>query len=166
MPFKTFSAWLFDGNINSPIPTEPNILKYDSPITATYMISIFMKCPKLNYQLNTHLNNINLRYIDKRELFLFIKECVQKYGVKRHHLCYHTFNRKTKLFNLFRNKYPNLKRYEIQFMCDKIDCSKDKDNIYQSLGIDKTKRTKIKIIKNKISLNDFLNNFTIMELEE
>jgi hypothetical protein len=165
MPFKTFSNWLFDNDINSPIPTEPNILKYDSPITATYMISIFMKCPKLNYYLNTHLNNINLRYIDKQELFLFIKSCVQKFGVKRYQLCYKNWNRKTKLFNIFKQKFPNLKNYEIQFVCDKIDNSKDKDKVYQSLGLEKPKRTKIKITKNKVSLNDFLNNFVIMELE-
>lgn len=165
MPFKTFSNWLFDNNINSPIPTEPDILKYDSPITATYMISIFMKCPKLNYQLNTYLNNINLRYIDKRELFLFIKRCVQKYDIKRYQLCYKSFSaRKTKLFDLFQNKFSHLKKYEIQYLCDKIDSSKEKDEIYQSLGLEKPKRIKIKTTKKKISLNDFLNNFTIVEV--
>lgn len=166
MPFKAFSNWLFDNNINSPIPTEPDILKYDSPITATYVISIFMKCPKLNYQLNTYLNNINLRYIDKRELFLFIKRCVQKYDVKRYQLCYRPYSaRKTKLFDLLQTKFSNLKKYEIQYLCDKIDNLKEKDEIYQSLGLEKPKRIKIKTTKKKISLNDFLNNFTIVEVE-
>ncbi len=125
--YKIFLDWLFDNN-NSEIPIE--ILKYNSYITSTYIISIFMKCPKLNYYLNKYLNNMSLRYIDKKELLLFIKECTQKYKVKRYQIVYKNWNRKTKLFNIFKQKFPNLKNYEIGLICEKIDNSKEKDNIY------------------------------------
>ena len=49
-------------------------MKYNSPITATYVISMFLTNGPLNHYLDSYFNNINLRYLDKKELFGFIKE--------------------------------------------------------------------------------------------
>jgi hypothetical protein len=50
MPFKTYLNWLFDGREDTPIPEPvtdkdgkvivPDIMKYNSPITHTYAISL------------------------------------------------------------------------------------------------------------------------------
>lgn len=173
MPFQIFMGWLFDGNPNSPIP-EPDpdngiidILKYNSPITHTYIISLFMKCGSFNYYLNEHFNNINLRYIDKSELFYFIKKQVYERNIKRYQLYYIKRTRKSKLFDIIRERMLYLKNDDISLICDRIDSSEEKEKIYTSLGIEKPKRERVKNkkIKNIISLNEFLSeNFNIMEI--
>ena len=80
MPFKTFNTWLFDGNQSSPIPKD--ILKYNSPISHTYVISLFLKNGTLNNYLDKYFNDLNLRYLTKEELFRFIKKCVLDFKIK------------------------------------------------------------------------------------
>ena len=49
MPFKAFNSWLFDGNIKTPIPKAKDgvdVLKYNSPITHTFVISLFLRILK------------------------------------------------------------------------------------------------------------------------
>lgn len=175
MPFKTFNNWLFDGNIKSEIPKPdpennvPDILKYNSPISSTYAISLFLKCGRFNHYLDKYFNNINLRYIDKREMFHYIKEQVCKMKIKRYQIYYTRRTRKTKLFEILRDKLPYLKDNDISSICNKVDASDKKDDIYNSIGITKPKREKFKKKKikerNKISLNDFLREtFTIMDV--
>jgi len=79
-PYQVFNKWLFDGNRSSPIPepkftTEgkvsvPDILKYNSPITHTFALRLFMRNGPLNYYLNKYFNDINVRYLSREELFL------------------------------------------------------------------------------------------------
>ena len=86
MPYRTFTSWLFDGSRSSEFPEPkyddsgkeiiPDLLKYNSPITVTYAISMFLKNGPLNYYLDNYFNNINLRYMDKKDVFIFIKKCV------------------------------------------------------------------------------------------
>lgn len=170
--FKVFMNWLFDGNINSQIPKEdlknniPDILSYKSPITCTYVINLFIKCLKINNYLDEYFNNINLRYLDKKELFYFIKELVIKNNIKRYQLHYTIYKPKNKLYDLLREKIPYLKNDEILLLCDKIDKLENKDDIYNSLGIIEPKKEKIKKINQEtISLKDFINrNFSILKI--
>jgi len=171
MPFKTFHGWLFDGSKTSPLPkaTEKvDILKYNSPITHTYVISMFPKHGALNYYLNTYFNNINVRYLEKEELFKFIKKCVLDFRVKRSDVTYFPYKRTTKLFNKLREKFPEFKNNEINDICKMIDSSKDKTKIYESLNLEKPKKMKLgkkKTQKGKISLKQFLDrNFSILNV--
>ena len=169
MPFKTFHTWLFDGSRTSPIPkaTEKiDILKYNSPITHTYLISMFPTHGALNHYLNTYFNNINLRYLEKEDLFKFIKKCVLDFRVKRKDVTYFPYKRQSKLFNVLREKLPQFKNHEISKICKLIDESSDKDTIYEGLNIEKPKKKKIRSKKKqtgKISLKKFLDtNFSIL----
>jgi hypothetical protein len=171
MPFKTFHTWLFDGSRTSPIPkaTEKvDILKYNSPITHTYVISMFAKHGPLNYYLNTYFNNISLRYLEKEELFKFIKKCVLDFRVRKTDVVYFPYKRHTKLFETLREKFPQFKNFEILQICKNIDESDEKDLIYQSLNIEKPvkkKMTKKAKLKGKISLKMFLErNFSILNI--
>jgi hypothetical protein len=172
MPYKTFHNWLFDGSKNSPIPeaTEKvDLLKYNSPITNTYLIKIFLKNGSLNHYLNTYFNNIGLRYMEKEDLFKFIKKCVLDFRVRRKDIIYFPYKRKTKLFEVLREKVPEFKNNDISLLCKLIDVSKEKDMIYQSLNIDKPKKIKLgkkKIKKGKVSLDKFLNeNFSMLSIK-
>ena len=177
--YKTYNNWLFDGSRTSPIPkprsTEdgkvivPDILKYNSPITHTYAIKLFMHNPKLNFYLNDVFNNIGLRYLEKEELFYFLKKCVIDFRISRRSLYWTKYNNKTTLFNTLRKTNPTLKNDDIDLLCDIINKSENSENIYVAIGLDKPKKKKLKTKKkqkkSKISLQDFLElNFSIMEM--
>ena len=159
MPFKTFNTWLFDGNIKTPIPTSKDILKYNSPITHTFVVSLFLRSGKLNHYLNTYFNDINLRYIPKEELFYFIKKCVIDFRVKKRDIVYYPRKAKNKLYDKLREKTAVLKNGDVSLLCDIINKSEDKDMVYQTLDIEKPKKQRIKKRKTKakkITLQKFL----------
>jgi len=170
MPFKTFNTWLFDGSRTSPLPPRKegvDILKYNSPITHTYAISMFMRNGPLNRYLNEYFNNMGLRYLSKEELFLFLKQCVIDFRVQRRDVVFYPYHRKSKLHQILREKLAQLKNDDISLLCDIIDKSEDKDLIYHSLGIEKVKKEKLKkkeTKKKKISAANFLKqNFSIID---
>ena len=170
--FKTFFNWVFDGNIKSPIPRGeniPGILKYNSPITSTYVISLFLNNGPLNFYLDSYFNNINLRYIDKEELLFFIKKCVIDFKVQRKNIPFVQYKKNTKLFDSLRAKIPIIKNYDVSLLCDLVEKSPDAERIYSSLGIDKPKKKKLTSVKQKnegkTSLQDFLSrNFSVIKI--
>ena len=170
MPFKTFNNWLFDGNLKSEIPDKSNLLKYNSPITPTYVINMFITNGKLNHYLNQYFNNIGLRYLDKEEFFKFVKKCVHDFKIQRNSLPYiQSYKRNSQLFEKLKKKIPILKPGDISLLCDIIDKMEDKDIIYNSLGLQKVEKTKTKENKQKkigLKLDDFLDNFKIMRVNK
>lgn len=184
MPYRTFYNWLFDGSRTSEIPKPqsdsdgkvitPDILKYNSPITNSFLISMFLKKGPLNHFLNETFNNINLYYMDKAEIMKFIKKCVFDFKVSRREITYVPFYRKQdKLMKKLRNRFPTLKPEELQMLADSINDSGDKERIYQTLGIEMPKKKKIRLSKKsngkqkkakKITEKEFLEkNFSIVE---
>lgn len=173
-PYKLFQTWLFDGNLKTPIPEPEVLLKYNSPITHKYLLSMFMKHAQLNHYLDQFINNYNFAIIEREEAFKFVKQCVHKFKVRRNMLHYSPYpERKGKLFLKLKNKIPYLKDDDISALCEIIDNSDDKDIIHSSLGIDNPKKQKIRVKKSKeknkgkkISLKDYLEkNFKIMGAE-
>ena len=164
--FQLYYDWLFDGNIKSEIPEE--ILKSTSPINNKYVISVFINNLKLNLYLNIYFNNINLWYLEKEDLFIFLKKCVKDFRINRRDLVYIPWKKTTKIFDELRKKSPNLKKYEISLLCELIEKMENKDNIYSSLGVEKVDKTKVKKQKNKsdkTKVKDFIdNNFKIISV--
>ena len=178
MPFKTYYTWLFDGNKDSKIPAPrtddngkvvvPDILKYNSPITNSYVISVFLKNLPLNKYLDKYFNNINVHSIPREELLYFIKKCVLDFRVGRYDTVYYKRRYNDKLYLLIEKRYPYLKSFEVDYICNMINKSDNKQGIYKSLGLEAPKRQKIRTKKRvvkKRSLKDFLaENFSIMEM--
>ena len=171
MPYKTFQNWLFDKKPNSPIPHGediPDILKYNSPITHTYIMSLFILNGKLNHFLDSYMNNIGLRYIEKEELFKFAKQCVRDFKVKKNSIPFIPWKRNTTLFNKLRAKFPLLKNHDVELLCKVVENHDNKDAIYSSLSIDKPKKKKLKKKapqKKKMNLKQFLaQNFATTEV--
>jgi len=164
MPFRTFNTWLFDRNPLSPIPPARDgvdILKYNSPITNTFVLSLFMRNGNLNHYLNEYFNNMGLRYLSKEELFKFIKKCVLDFRITRKDTVFYKFRRQDKMYNILRDKFPQFKNNDITLLCELIEKAEDKDAIYQSLGFDLPKKKTLKtgkkeIKKSKISLKNFM----------
>lgn len=155
MPFKTYTQWLFDGSRTSPIPKPRDgvdILKYNSPITHTFVLQMFMRHGPLNFYLDKHFNNINLRYLSKDELFLFVKKCVLDFRVLKRDTVFYKYRQKDKLYEKLRSKIPELKNNDISLLVDIIEKSNDKKKIYQTLGLGKPpKKQKVKLGKKKIN---------------
>ena len=178
MPWKTFYNWLFDGSLETRIPEPrvddegkvltPDILKYNSPISHTYAISMFTKSGPLNYYLDKYFNNINLRYLTKEDLFYFIKKCVIDFKITRRDMRYVPYKAKQQLFSKLRERFPQYKNHDLVLLVDIIENSDEKDSTYQALGIEVPKKKKVKRTKKmkskKMSLNDFLkDNFSVSE---
>lgn len=162
-PYKQYSTWLFDGNPKSEIPKE--LLKYNSPITVNYALQMFIMNGKLNAFLNEHFNNIGLYYLEKDELFLFLKKCVKDFRIQRGSIPYIPFKKNEKIFEELRKRCPELKNYDISLLIEVINSSEDKDKIYNALGLEKiekpkkVKRTKQKKEKEeKTSIKEYLKN--------
>ncbi len=129
MPFRTFNNWLFDRNKLSPIPRAKNgvdILKYNSPITNTFVLSLFMRNGHLNQYLNEYFNNIGLRYLSKEDLFIFIKKCVIDFKITRKEVVFYKWRKQDKLFNALREKFPQFKNNDITLLCELIEKSDEK----------------------------------------
>jgi hypothetical protein len=182
MPYKTFNQWLFDGNPKSEIPkpnTEkniPDLLKYNSPIHHTYLISLFVNHGRINHYLDKYFNNMGLRYLEREELFRFAKKLVQDFKIQRSSLPYIKYaGRKTKLYDSLRRKFPMLKTYDVSFMCDVIDKSPEKEMVYASFGIDDPQVSKQKKSKqknevektDKITVKEFIEkNFNVVKIQK
>jgi len=163
--------WLFDGKPSSPVPES--LLVYNSPVSQKYVVKMFVLNGELNHFLDENLNNMGLWYSNKEELFKFMKKCVIDFKIRRNSIPYiKRKGSKDKLYDIFRDKLPLLKDYDISLLCDIVNQSDDKDHIYYSLGIEKEKpikkkktSTSKKCETENISSKDFLTkNFRWMEI--
>ena len=146
MPYKTYTNWLFDGDLKTEIPRE--ILKYNSPINSYYALSMFILNGKLNFFLNEIFNNMGLYYMEKDELFKFLKKCVKDFKIQRNSIPFIPFTKRDKIHLILRKKIPYLKNYDISLLSEIIDNSPEKDSIYNALGLVKTEKAK-KVKKEK-----------------
>ena len=169
MPFKTFNNWLFDGRKDTPIPKPkknkdgkvivPDITRYNSPITHTFVISLFLKHVKLNRFLDEYFNNMNLRYLSREEIFKFIKKCVIDFRVNKRDMIFYSRQQKNILYDVLRERIPFLKNDDLLLLTDQINVSENKQAIFDSLGLEKPKKIKLKRTKKKvkkITLDEFL----------
>ena len=163
-PYKLFWNWVFDGKKDSPIPSPEVLLKYNSPIHETFILKSFMLHRRLNHYLNSYMNNIGIRYIDKEELFFFAKKCVRDFKVRRKDIHFSRYKPQVLLVQKLKKKFPLLKSYDIELLAEEIHKGKDRDSIYSALGLEKPKKQKLKAKskKKKINLKTFLaDNFSI-----
>ena len=157
MPFKTFNNWLFDGRKDTPIPKPktnddgkvivPDILKYNSPITHTFVLAMFLKNGPLNHYLNEYFNNINVRYLSRAELFIFIKKCVQQFKIQKSQITFYPRQARFILYEKLRERMAILKNDDVYLLCDLVENSDNKEAVYDSLGMDKPKKVKLKKAK-------------------
>jgi len=169
MPYRTFNNWIFNGDINSPIPKD--LLKYNSPITPMYIMKMFLKYPDLTIYLDDNLNRLEMFYLNKEEMFKFFKKCVHDFKVQRNKVPYIPYSREEKIFSELRKKFPLMKNFDIAYMIELINKSDEKESIYHALGLEKPKKRKIRQKKKKkkgsITLREFLSsNFKMVKTGE
>jgi len=141
--YETFYRWLFDGSLRSELPQKEVFLRYDSPITPNRLISSFMFYGELNHYLDKYFNNIGLYYLEKEDVFKFIKKCIIDFKVRRNNLSFINIKRDSNLFQALRKKFPCLKSCDITMLIDIIDKGPDlKNSVYESLGLLKPEKPK------------------------
>lgn len=175
--WQQFTEWLFDGKKDSKIPDE--LTKHSSKVSQLYALKMFRNNGKLNHYLNNCLNTFDIFYVDKEELFYFLKKCVRDYKVKRKSVPYFKGSKKDRLFNTLKGRYPLLKNEDVEVLSELIQNSNKKNEIMVGLGLE-TDHKKKKVPKSKkkenntenerkdrqVSLSDFLTkNFVCMEIE-
>ena len=163
MPFRTYKKWLFDGRINTPIPKPkvsdngkiitPDILKYNSPISNPFMISMFLRHGPLNLYLNKVFNNYHIFSVDREDMMKFMKQCVIDFRLHYNHVVYYPRKPKNLLFDKLREKLPMLKDNDIELLCDIIEKSDYKENVYTTLNLKMPKKRKYKKTKMSRSRN-------------
>lgn len=166
-PYQVFWNWCFDGNKDSPIPMQDVLLKYNSPITQQFLLKSFVRHAKLNNYLNDWVNNLSIYYIERDELFLFFKRCIQDFKVKRKDIQFVKYQPRQILVEKLRSKFPTLKVYDVELLSFIIQKSKERDSIYSALGMEKPKKQKLKKVKRvKKTLAKFLKeNFTKVQVK-
>jgi len=169
--YRDFTKWLFDGNLNSPIPNEQEMLKYNSPIKHNYILQCLLPHPKLTIYLNELFNNYNLYSLDKKEFMLFIKKLIISLNITKNYFNYKVKrnNEKNDLYLKLLKKLPQLKKYDVLLLTEIINNldSNKKNSYYSAVGLDKPKKKKLtkndKKQKSKnLSLKNYIrDNFTM-----
>jgi len=131
---------------------------------------MFLKHGPLNQYLNEYFNNMNVRYLSREELFIFIKKCVQQFKIQKSQITFYPRQQRVILYEKLREKMAILKNDDVYLLCDLVEKSDNKDAIFDSLGLDKPKKTKLKKAKKlkseKITLKTFLNDhFSTIKLK-
>jgi len=137
--YYILNKWIQDGSKYTEVPEE---IINDKSISQNYILYYFRSSKYISY-LSSLFNNYDIYMMDKIEIFKMIKDIVLKTGYKPRFIPRSSDNR-TKLFKILKDKFPFLKKYEVPLIIDMIDKSEDKDNIYETLGISKSKKEKNK----------------------
>jgi len=168
MPWKSLNMWLYDGIKQSEIP--PILLKSGSPVTHQTLIKMFINNGPLNFYLNKYLNSTWLFSIKKDELLRFIKQCIIDYKVRKNSAFYSKRPTKDILIEILKEKLPTLKNNDLALLSDIISKSKDRDVIFETLGLKspkakKSKKIKTKSKKIKLSQKEYISeNFNYVEV--
>jgi len=162
--WSQLNTWLWDGNRKSPVPSI--LTKPGSPVTHRNLLTMFMNNGPLNKYLNTYLNTYHVFSIDKEEFLIFIKRCVIDYKVRKGSSFYTRRPSKDKLYDILREKIVSLKNDDVLLLSEMISRSKDREQIYETLGLEvpKVKKTKKKKPK-KISFKAYISeNFSMVDI--
>lgn len=165
------NRWLYDGSKETKMPREV----IDDKTIAVNILLYHYQNSYYNLYISKLFNNFGLYSLDKLEVLFFLKETILLSGYKPPFQV-RPSDKKTKLFNLLKIKFPYLKLYDVILLIDYIDQSEEKDFIYESFGLNKLKRKKItksalsdlkkeiekEKIKEDFSLNKFLEGFKIL----
>ncbi len=137
--WNILNKWLYDGSYTSEFPKQ---LIDDKIIGPQYLLYYF-KDSVYNLWINEHFNNYGIFQLNKVEILKFIKECILECGY-RPKIMPKIRSDKSKIFKILKKRYPYFKNDDVDLLVEKIDCSAEKDRIYETLGLYKGKKEKTK----------------------
>lgn len=164
-PYTILNRWLYDGSKQTSIPEE---LVKSKAISQNVLLYFFQQSHYGLY-ISEVFNNFGIYQLDRLDVFRFLKYCILMSGYKPRYIP-RTNNTRTKFLKILKKKFPFLKDYEISELINHIDQMKEKDAIYESVGLytpKKGKPTKSdlkqleKIVAGKITLTKLMENFEL-----
>lgn len=156
-PWKLLDNWYYDGSTQTPIPEE--VIK--SNIVGGQSILYMFMASKYSPFISKVFNNWETFKLDPAEVMMFLKQTIQLSGFQPDFIRRYK-STKTDLFSKLRPRYPALKSDDINLLCDLIEKREDKEVIYETLGMLKTKKKKHpKSKKPDKKLNSALDGFDV-----
>jgi uracil-DNA glycosylase family 4 len=127
-PYNLLWTWLFDRNLNSPIPEEC------IPLSSKYFLLNLIKNPKVCHFINTHLNNFSIHALDKEDTLKLLKELCYHFNITKRDLLYIPYKKVEDKQNIdkVRQKLPHFKRDEIRYILDNFS---DNDEVIEVLYV-------------------------------
>lgn len=169
--YKVFKDWLYNSLPDADLPQET--IKNINP---KFILCMFGSLGHITVYLNELCNNYEtIWYRHPIEFYKFIKKIVLSKNIKPNEFSFYKHEKEDKDLNLLNTKMPYLKKYEITNLLKLMDGTEELNDLYETFGMVKYKKTKmskteinkyknekieptIKINKtNKISFNNWVN---------
>ena len=137
-PFTEFKIWLFSPNDEKLSETVINA------VNARSILAMFSKHKDVTIFLDEVFNNYNLMKIPKEEFFYFLKDMVHKSKlITKYNLCYFKTERKDEEVIEIVNKFPFIKKREVELMTNKLEQTDIYEPFLDYIGLNKIKRVKL-----------------------
>lgn len=170
--YDVLNKWLYDGSSTTPIP---NSVLEAKNLSQHILLYHFSQSKYIVY-LSELFNNYSIYQLEKSDVFRFFKECVNRTNF-RPKFMKRVSDDSNKLQKFLMKQYPYLKLDDVKLLSNIVEQSDIIENIYEMMGITKTKKKKsdkkefAKLLEStesvvteddkeeQISLNDVLSNF-------
>lgn len=156
-PYQILTNWLFDRNINSPLPNEV----IENKISGKHFLLQFLKVKDIVLFCNKYLNNIDIFTLPDDVIFYTLKQLCIKTSTDKTKMLFIPRKKidKTDLISKIKSKLVYLKTDEIEYLISNYSDTQEYQLLMESLGLnDTTKKEKVKKIA-KYKFTDIVNEF-------
>jgi hypothetical protein len=136
-PYAKFKYWLLYQPIN--VPLDPVIQKQ---ISKRSVIAMFGYMDNITDFINDYFNDYNIFKLDDTEFFLYFKKFIRYYNIKKEDLSFFKFTSVDEKIQHLHQKFPLLKKYELQLLIKKIEEEND-SGVMEYLELNEYKKKKI-----------------------
>ena len=144
-PYRLFSDWLFDDNLESVLPDW-----VIGSLAPHMILQMFCASNSVTVFLNDTFNNYYLFKLNKYEFFKYLKQVVYKKRITRNKMCFFQHRKLQKDIVYLRSYFPQLKIYELEYLLKEIEKDKEfNDEFLVTLGLKDEKRTKLTVAEKK-----------------
>jgi len=143
-PYSEFKEWLLNSYPKAVLSEE--VIRAINPKTVLHM---FGNLGGITIFLDDYFNNFNVMNCNPIEFYKFLKDIVQKHKIRKYDFSFFYSMKKDKIIIELQKKLPYMKKYEIYDLLEYCKEDSDNDSFLENLGLNKTKKKKIK--KSKVS---------------
>lgn len=145
-PFTEYKKWILDKNNDH---LNDDVKKV---INNRFIISCMGNLGMTSVYLNKYLNNFDVMDLDQNDLSFFMKNISNELGMKWSDFSFYKSEKQDKKIKEIHNKFPYLKKYEVETLINNI---KD-ESFKESIGVLKKPKKKKTTKKDKKRLEDLI----------
>lgn len=146
-PYNEFKDWLLNSYPDAKL--SETVIKTINPKTVLHM---FGNMGDITIFLDDYFNNFDLMICNPLEFYIFLRQLVQKYNIKKYDFSFFYSMKKDDLILKLQKKFPCMKKYEIYELLECCKEDTDNDSFLENLGLNKTKSKKMKKTNKKDKL--------------